>query len=40
MGRMIKDGFALMEYANVCLIRKVDDIPKLKTDIPTRIDLD
>ncbi len=30
MGKIIKDGFHFMEYANSGLIRKVDDIPELK----------
>ncbi len=33
MGKIIKDGFAFMEYANAGLLRKVDDIPELKTEL-------
>lgn len=35
MGKIIKDGFAFMEYANTGLIRKVDDIPALKKELIT-----
>ena len=35
MGKMIKDGFAFMAYANAGLIRKVEDIPLLKTELIT-----
>ncbi len=33
MGKIIKDGFAFMAYANAGLIRKVDDIPVLKHEL-------
>lgn len=35
MGKIIKDGFAFMEYANSGLIRKIDDIPELKNKLIT-----
>lgn len=35
MGKIIKDGFAFMEYVNSGLIRKVDDIPELKNKLIT-----
>lgn len=33
MGKIIKDGFAFVAYANAGLIRKVEDIPALKTEL-------
>lgn len=33
MGKIIKDGFTFMEYANSGLIRKIDDIPELKNEL-------
>ncbi len=33
MGKIIKDGFAFMAYANAGLIRKIDDAPELKTEL-------
>lgn len=33
MGKIIKDGFAFMEYVNAGLIRKIDDIPALKAEL-------
>lgn len=33
MGKIIKDGFAFMEYVNSGLIRKIDDIPELKNKL-------
>lgn len=35
MGKIIKDGFTFMEYANSGLIRKIDDIPELKNELIT-----
>lgn len=35
MGKIIKDGFAFVEYANSGLIRKIDDIPELKNKLIT-----
>lgn len=35
MGKIIKDGFTFMQYANAGLIRKVDDIPELKQELIT-----
>lgn len=35
MGKIIKDGFAFMEYVNSGLIRKIDDIPELKNELIT-----
>ncbi len=35
MGKIIKDGFHFMEYANSGLIRKIDDIPELKNKLIT-----
>ncbi len=35
MGKVIKDGFHFMEYVNSHLIRKIDDIPKLKNELIT-----
>lgn len=35
MGKIIKDGFQFMEYANSRLIRKIDDIPELKNELIT-----
>ena len=35
MGKIIKDGFMFMEYANAGLIRKVDDILELKYELIT-----
>ena len=39
MGKIIKDGFAFMEYANSGLIRKIDDIPELKNELITLSEL-
>jgi hypothetical protein len=39
MGKIIKDGFAFMEYANSGLIRKIDDIPELKKKLITLSEL-
>jgi hypothetical protein len=33
MGKVIKDGFHFMEYVNSRLIRKIDDIPELKSEL-------
>ncbi len=30
MGKIIKDGFTFVQYANSGLIRKIDDIAELK----------
>lgn len=35
MGTIVKDGFAFVAYANAGLIRKIDDIPVLKTELIT-----
>ncbi len=35
MGKIIKDGFAFMEYVHSGLIRKIDDIPELKNRLIT-----
>jgi hypothetical protein len=35
MGKVIKDGFHFMEYVNSHLIRKIDDIPELKSELIT-----
>ncbi len=35
MGKIVKDGFAFMEYVNSGLIRKIDDIPELKNRLIT-----
>jgi hypothetical protein len=35
MGKIIKDGFTFMKYANSGLIRKIDDIPELKNELIT-----
>ena len=39
MGKIIKDGFAFMEYVNSGLIRKIDDIPELKNKLITLSEL-
>ncbi len=39
MGKIIKDGFAFMRYANSGLIRKVDDILELKNELITLSEL-
>lgn len=33
MGKIIKDGFMFVQYANAGLIRKIDDIPELKYEL-------
>lgn len=33
VGQVVKDGFAFVAYANAGLIRKIDDIPELKTEL-------
>ncbi len=35
MGKIIKDGFTFMEYANSRLIKATDDIPALKNELIT-----
>lgn len=39
MGKIIKNGFTFMEYANSGLIRKIDDIPELKNQLITLSEL-
>lgn len=39
MGKIVKDGFAFMEYVNSGLIRKIDDIPELKNKLITLSEL-
>lgn len=36
MGKVVKDGFAFVAYANAGLIRKIEDIPALKTELIAR----
>lgn len=33
MGKIIKDGFSFMAYANAGLIRKIDDVPARKNEL-------
>ncbi len=35
MGKIVKDGFTFVAYANAGLIRKIDDIPELKNELIT-----
>ncbi len=39
MGKIIKNGFDFMKYANSRLIRKIDDIPELKNKLITLSEL-